>query len=80
MTSSTHLDEATALKDFLYTKEGQKIWAQPASCGSIPSVAQDFADRFPDAEEPWTIADLGGWNSVYPALFDKENGSHHETL
>jgi sulfate/thiosulfate transport system substrate-binding protein len=75
VTSSTHLDTATALKNFLYTKEGQKIWAQAGFRPVDPSVAEDFATDFPTPQKLWTIADLGGWSSVDPALFDKDNGS-----
>jgi sulfate/thiosulfate transport system substrate-binding protein len=75
VTSTTHLDQATALKNYLYTQEGQKIWAQAGFRPVDPSVAQDFATDFPTPQKLWTIADLGGWNSVDPALFDKDNGS-----
>ena len=75
VTSSTHLDKATALKNYLFTKEGQKIWAQAGFRPVDPSVAQDFATDFPTPQKLWTIADLGGWNAVDPALFDKDNGS-----
>ena len=51
VTSSTHLDQANALKNFLYTAEGQKIWAQAGFRPVDPSVAADFAERFPDAAE-----------------------------
>jgi sulfate transport system substrate-binding protein len=75
VTSSAHLDKATALKNYLYTKEGQKIWAQAGFRPVDPSVAADFATDFPTPEKLWTIADLGGWSTVDPALFDKDNGS-----
>jgi sulfate/thiosulfate transport system substrate-binding protein len=75
VTSSAHVDQATALKNYLYTKEGQKIWAQAGFRPVDPSVAQDFANDFPTPEKLWTIADLGGWSAVDPALFDKDNGS-----
>ncbi len=75
VTSSAHLDTATALKNYLFTKEGQKIWAQAGFRPVDPSVAQDFATDFPTPQKLWTIADLGGWNAVDPALFDKDNGS-----
>ena len=75
VTSSAHLDKATALKNYLFTKEGQKIWAQAGFRPVDPSVAQDFATDFPTPQKLWTIADLGGWNAVDPALFDKDNGS-----
>jgi sulfate/thiosulfate transport system substrate-binding protein len=75
VTSSTHLDKATALKNYVFTKEGQKIWAQAGFRPVDPSVAADFATDFPTPQKLWTIADLGGWNAVDPALFDKDNGS-----
>jgi sulfate transport system substrate-binding protein len=75
VTSSTHLDEATALKNYLFTHEGQKIWAQAGFRPVDPSVAEDFATDFPTPQKLWTIADLGGWSVVEPALFDEDNGS-----
>jgi sulfate/thiosulfate transport system substrate-binding protein len=75
VTTSQHLDKVTALKNFLYTKEGQKIWAQAGFRPVDPSVAEDFATDFPTPQKLWTIADLGGWSAVDPALFDKDNGS-----
>ena len=47
VTSSAHLDKATALKNYLFTKEGQKIWAQAGFRPVDPSVAEDFATDFP---------------------------------
>jgi sulfate transport system substrate-binding protein len=75
ITSSTHLDKATALKNFLFTKEGQKIWAQAGFRPVDPSVTADFATDFPTPQKLWSIADLGGWSVVDPALFDKDNGT-----
>jgi sulfate/thiosulfate-binding protein len=75
VTTSSQLDKANALKNFLFTPEGQKIWAEAGFRPVDPAVAVDFADDFPAPQKLWTIADLGGWNSVDPALFDKDNGS-----
>src|ERR1700754_4072090 len=75
VTSSQHLEQANALKNFLYTPEGQKIWAQAGFRPVDPSVTEDFADDFPTPEKLWTIDDLGGWSEVDPALFDKDNGT-----
>lgn len=75
VTSSSHLDKATALKNYLYTPEGQKIWAQAGFRPVDPAVAADFTADFPAPQKLWTIADLGGWSGVDPALFDKDNGS-----
>ena len=75
VTSSAHLEQANALKNFLYTPEGQKIWAQAGFRPVDPAVAEEFSTDFPTPEKLWTIADLGGWSEVDPALFDKDNGS-----
>jgi sulfate transport system substrate-binding protein len=75
VTGSSHADKANALKNFLYTPEGQKIWAQAGFRPVDPTVAQEFAVDFPAPQKLWTIADLGGWSGVDPALFDKDNGS-----
>lgn len=75
VTSSAHQERANALKNFLYTPEGQKIWAEAGFRPVDPAVAEDFATDFPTPEQLWTIDDLGGWNAVDTALFDKDNGS-----
>ncbi|WP_101947420.1 sulfate ABC transporter substrate-binding protein [Mycobacterium sp. 3519A] len=75
VTSSTHLDKANALKNYLFTKDAQKIWAQAGFRPVDPSVAEDFATDFPAPQKLWTIDDLGGWSAVDPVLFDKDNGS-----
>lgn len=75
VSSSQHSEQANALKNFLYTPQAQKIWAQAGFRPVDPGVAEDFASDFPTPERLWTIADLGGWSAVDPALFDKDNGS-----
>ncbi|MGJ6123455.1 sulfate ABC transporter substrate-binding protein [Mycolicibacterium sp. Y3] len=75
VSTSAHLQQATALKNFLYTADGQKLWAEAGFRPVDPAVAADFAKDFPTPEKLWTIADLGGWKDVDPALFDKDNGS-----
>ena len=75
VSAGAHTDKAGALKNFLYTPEGQKIWARAGFRPVDPAVAADFASDFPAPQKLWTIADLGGWKTVDPALFDKENGT-----
>ena len=75
VSTGTHVDKATALKNFLFTTEGQRIWAQAGFRPVDPAVAADFAKDFPAPQKLWTIADLGGWSAVDTALFDKETGT-----
>lgn len=75
VSAGTHVEAATALKNFLYTPEGQKIWAQAGFRPVDPAVTAEFAKDFPAPQKLWTIADLGGWGAVDTALFDKDNGS-----
>jgi sulfate/thiosulfate transport system substrate-binding protein len=69
-----HEAKATALKNFLYTADGQKAWAEAGFRPVDPAVLAQFADQFPAPQKLWTIADLGGWKSVDTSLFDKTNG------
>jgi sulfate/thiosulfate transport system substrate-binding protein len=75
VSTSTHIKEATALKNYLFSPEGQKVWAQAGFRPVDPAVAADFASDFPTPQKLWTIDDLGGWAKVDPALFDKDNGT-----
>lgn len=75
LASGPHLKQAVALKNFLYTPEGQRIWAEVGFRPVDPAVAQEFSSDFPSADKLWTIDDLGGWASVDPVLFDEDNGA-----
>ncbi len=73
--TTTHLQEATDFKNFQYTEEAQRLWAQAGFRPVNPGVAQQFANDFPaPAQKLWTIAELGGWSTVDSSLFDKDNG------
>jgi sulfate/thiosulfate transport system substrate-binding protein len=75
VSTSAHLDAATAFKNFQYTAAAQKLWAQAGFRPVDPSVTADFRDQYPVPGKLWTIADLGGWGTVDPQLFDKNTGS-----
>jgi len=75
VTTSQHLDAAVAFKNFQYTAAAQKVWAQAGFRPVDPSVAADFRDQYPAPAKLWTIADLGGWGTADPQLFDKNTGS-----
>jgi sulfate/thiosulfate-binding protein len=75
VTTGSHVDKATALKNYLYTRDAQRLWAQAGFRPVDPGVAVEFATDFPTPQKLWSIADLGGWSAVDPQLFDKDNGS-----
>jgi sulfate/thiosulfate transport system substrate-binding protein len=75
VTSSAHLDAATAFKNFQYTAGAQKLWAAAGFRPVDPAVAADVRDQFPVPVKLWTVADLGGWDTVDAQLFDKSTGS-----
>jgi sulfate/thiosulfate transport system substrate-binding protein len=75
VTSSSHLNAAVAFKNFQYTAEAQKVWAAAGFRPVDPAVAAEVRDQFPVPHKLWTIADLGGWSTVDPQLFDKKSGS-----
>jgi sulfate transport system substrate-binding protein len=75
VSSSRHLDTVTAFKNFQYTAAAQRLWAEAGFRPADPSIADEFRNSFPDPDKLWTIADLGGWEIVDSALFDKSTGS-----
>lgn len=72
--SSANLEQANALNDYLYTADGQKIWAENGFRPVDPAVAADYTDKFPTPQKLYTIDDLGGWSAVDSDLFG-ENGA-----
>ncbi|MFF0814385.1 sulfate ABC transporter substrate-binding protein [Rhodococcus sp. NPDC003318] len=73
--NSKVLDKANAFKDYLYTTEGQTLWAEAGFRPVDPEVAEKFASDFPNPDKLWTIADLGGWKTVDETLFKQGTGS-----
>ena len=75
VTTSPHLEAATAFKNFQYTADAQKLWAGAGFRPVDPAVAADVRGQFPVPLKLWTVTDLGGWDTVDPRLFDKKTGS-----
>src|ERR1700733_13654961 len=75
VTSSSHLNAATAFKNFQYTAQAQKVWAAAGFRPVDPAIAAQVRDQFPAPQKLWRLADLRGWPSVDPQLFDKKSGS-----
>lgn len=75
VSTGAHLDKATEFKNWQYTEDAQRIWAQAGFRPVDPAIAAQFAADFPAPQKLWTIVDLGGWNAADPQLFDKDNGT-----
>ncbi len=71
---SKNLEKAKAFKDFLFTAEAQKLWAQAGFRPVDPKVAEEFAKDFPKPAKLYTIDDLGGWKNVDKEFFTKDTG------
>ncbi|MDJ0398068.1 sulfate ABC transporter substrate-binding protein [Rhodococcus rhodochrous] len=69
------VEVAQAFNDFLYTPEAQRLWAEAGFRPVDPTVAEEFADEFPQPEKLWTVADLGGWETVNEELFADSTGT-----
>jgi sulfate transport system substrate-binding protein len=69
--NSAHPAEAKAFVDFLLSPAGQKIWAD----NGFRPVVQGAGGNFPQPTKLYTIADLGGWDSVTTKFFDPEKGA-----
>lgn len=67
--TSGQLELANALNDYIYTDEGQKIWAEAGFRPVDPDVAAQYSDKFFTPEKLRTIDDLGGWSQVDADLF-----------
>ncbi|QCQ91638.1 extracellular solute-binding protein [Rhodococcus sp. SGAir0479] len=73
---STGRNAATAVtfRDFLYTPAAQRAWAEAGFRPVDAAVMQEFAADFPPPQQLWTVADLGGWDTVDQDLFEQDSG------
>ncbi|MBF6240993.1 sulfate ABC transporter substrate-binding protein [Nocardia otitidiscaviarum] len=72
--NSRNPEQAKAFRDFLFTAEAQRKWAEAGFRPVDPAVAAEFTADFPVPDTLWTIADLGGWPSVDKDLFTPDTG------
>jgi sulfate transport system substrate-binding protein len=72
-TESKHPKEAQAFIDFLYSKQGQEIFADN---GYRPVVSGVTSNKVTFSTPPglFTIKDLGGWTDVTNTFFDADKG------
>jgi sulfate/thiosulfate transport system substrate-binding protein len=73
-------EAAQALLDFIWSKEGQQIFADYGYRPVDPSVLADNADKFLEPPGLFTIEEFGGWDEVDSEFFDDTSGSVTEIL
>jgi sulfate/thiosulfate-binding protein len=59
--------------DFIWSDEGQEIWAENGYRPVNPKLVDE--KQFPTPEDLFFIADFGGWGKVNDEFFDDETGS-----
>jgi sulfate transport system substrate-binding protein len=68
-------DAAQAFVDFLFSVEGQQLYADGGYRPVDPKVLEANTDKFPTPPGLFTIEDFGGWSTVTTDFFDPANGS-----
>jgi len=66
--------QAQQFVTWLYSPAAQAIWAQQGYRPVLPSVAKQFASKFPTPPQLFTISYLGGWTSAKSKFFDPSTG------
>ena len=67
-------EAAQAFLDFLFSEEGQTLFAENGYRPVNETVLKEFADEFPEPANLFTIEDLGGWETVATEFFDPAEG------
>jgi sulfate/thiosulfate transport system substrate-binding protein len=73
-TSGNSKAEARAFYKFLYTPAAQRLFAETGYRPVVPSVAKQFAKRFPPRPQLFEIGYVGGWSKVAKQFFDPDKG------
>lgn len=68
-------EAAQAFYDYMFSTEGQTLFAERGFRPVDPDVLSKYSDKFPEPTDLFTIDDLGGWDKVTDEFFDTENGS-----
>ena len=68
-------EPAQAFVDFLYSEEGQRLFAEGGYRPVDEAVLSEFETEFPTPSDLFTIEEFGGWETVATEFFDPENGS-----
>jgi sulfate/thiosulfate transport system substrate-binding protein len=72
---SSHVSQAQAFVNWLWSAAGQTVWAQQGYRPVMPSVAAAFKSKFPTPPQLFNIDYLGGWTKVKKDFFDPSSGS-----
>ncbi len=72
---SSHQTQAKAFLSYQWSPAGQTIWAQQGYRPVDPTVAKQFASKFPTPPQLFNINYLGGWTKVKTEFFDPATGS-----
>jgi sulfate/thiosulfate-binding protein len=73
VTASAPQPAAEDFLEFLWSDEGQEIWAENGYRPVDPKLVD--AKRFPVPKDLFKISQFGGWGKVNDELFDSETGS-----
>ncbi len=73
-------EAAQALLDYIWTPEGQQVFADYGYRPVVESVLEQNRDKFPEPPGLFTIEEFGGWETVDTEFFDDESGSVTEIL
>ena len=68
-------EAAQPFVDFLYSEEGQQLYADSGYRPVDEKVLEENRDKFPDPPGLFTIEEFGGWETVATEFFDPANGS-----
>jgi sulfate transport system substrate-binding protein len=66
---------ARTFVNWLFSPAAQTIWAQQGYRPVLPSVAKEFASKFPTPPQLFTISSLGGWTAIDKKFFAASTGS-----
>lgn len=67
-------ETAKAFLDFIWTEEGQQIFADYGYRPVDEEVLSANSDKFPEVPGLFTIEELGGWSKVDDEFFDDKSG------
>jgi sulfate transport system substrate-binding protein len=69
-----------AFLDFIWSDEGQQIFADHGYRPVVESVLKQNTDQFPKVPGLFTIEEFGGWDKVDSEFFDDESGTVTDIL